>query len=109
MPKDDRRAYIKAMLCLMDRKPVLTQFPGVTNRYEDFVAVHINQTDFIHGTGIFLAWHRYYLWAFEEALRNECGYNGTQPVRNTSTSHILTRSTLIRKIVLGLRSMVRRL
>lgn len=54
------------MLCLMDRPPVLTQFPGVTNRYEDFVAVHINQSMYIHGTGNFLGWHRYYIWAFEQ-------------------------------------------
>ncbi len=50
MPKDQRRNYIKAMLCLMEKPPKLTQFPGVTNRYEDFVAVHINQTTTIHGT-----------------------------------------------------------
>ncbi len=68
------------MLCLMKKPPKLTQFPGVTNRYEDFVAVHINQTLSIHGTGSFLSWHRYYTWAFEQALRTECGYNGTQPV-----------------------------
>ena len=34
----------------------------------------------IHYTGNFLSWHRYYTWLYEEALRNECGYTGTQPV-----------------------------
>ncbi len=29
--------------------------------------------------GNFLSWHRYYTWAYEQTLRNECGYNGTQP------------------------------
>jgi tyrosinase len=29
--------------------------------------------------GSFLSWHRYYTWAFEQTLRTECGYNGTQP------------------------------
>ena len=24
--------------------------------------------------------HRYFLWAYETALRNECGYTGYQPV-----------------------------
>jgi tyrosinase len=33
----------------------------------------------IHGTGNFLSWHRYFTWAYESALRVECGYNGTQP------------------------------
>ncbi|OAA60536.1 putative domain, di-copper centre [Niveomyces insectorum RCEF 264] len=76
---DDRKSYIAAMLCLMSKPPKLTQFAGVTNRYEDFVAVHINQTLQIHGTGSFLSWHRYYTWSFERALQTECGYNGTQP------------------------------
>jgi tyrosinase len=104
MPKDDRREYIKAMLCMMDKKPRLTQFPGVTNRYEDFVAVHINQTQYIHGTGNFLSWHRYYIWAFEEVLRNECGYTGTQPVRVGSRRWSITDSD--KSVVLGLREVV---
>jgi len=87
----------------MDKPPKLTQYAGVTNRYEDFVAVHINQTMAIHDTGSFLSWHRYFLWAFEQVrrlpladileiacrrtvadiyfrnqtLKNECGYAGT--------------------------------
>jgi tyrosinase len=24
-------------------------------------------------------WHRYYIWAYENALRTECGYKGYQP------------------------------
>jgi len=28
----------------------------------------------------FTAWHRYYVWDYEQALRNECGYKGYQPV-----------------------------
>jgi tyrosinase len=56
------------------------RYPGVVTRYEDFVAVHINQTGTIHGTGNFLSWHRYYVWAYEKALREECGYKGAQPV-----------------------------
>jgi tyrosinase len=30
--------------------------------------------------GNFLVWHRYYVWAFEKALQDECGFKGTQPV-----------------------------
>jgi tyrosinase len=29
-----------------------------------------------------LAWHRYYTWSYEQALRNECGYTGYQPYWN---------------------------
>ncbi|RYO73105.1 hypothetical protein AA0113_g409 [Alternaria arborescens] len=38
----------------------------------------------IHGTGNFLSWHRYYIWACEQALRNECGYKGYLPYNNWS-------------------------
>lgn len=57
-----------------------TLYPGAKTRYDDFVAVHINQTLSIHGTGNFLGWHRYFVYTYEQALRNECGYKGYQPV-----------------------------
>ncbi|KAH8897262.1 putative tyrosinase [Thozetella sp. PMI_491] len=50
--------------------------PGAKSRYDDFVATHVNQTRGIHFSGSFFIWHRYFLWAFERALRDECGYNG---------------------------------
>ena len=53
-------------------------------QYDDFVATHQNQTPFIHFSGTFLGWHRYFVWHYEQALRNECDYKGYQPVR-TST------------------------
>lgn len=54
------------MQCLLEKPPRLTGISGVTNRYEDFVAVHMNQTLFIHATGSFVSWHRYYVWSYEE-------------------------------------------
>ena len=50
--KKERREYIAAMLCLMSRPSRLdqTEYPGAKTRYDDFVAVHINQTLAIHGT-----------------------------------------------------------
>ncbi|KAK4187244.1 hypothetical protein QBC35DRAFT_410854 [Podospora australis] len=77
----EKKAYISAMLCLMEKPSKLdrAKFPGAKTRYEDFVVVHMNQTMSIHNTGSFLSWHRYYLWAFEEALKNECGYTGSHP------------------------------
>ncbi|KAJ0383292.1 hypothetical protein COL922a_010781 [Colletotrichum nupharicola] len=32
--------------------------------------------------GNFLTWHRYFTWAYENALREECGYEGYQPYWN---------------------------
>lgn len=51
-------------------------------RYDDFAAIHINQTLSIHGTGNFLTYHRYLTWLYEKALRDECGYSGAQPYWN---------------------------
>lgn len=76
-----KKSYIDSILCLQ-KLPSLTpsdQAPGARSRYDDFVATHINQTMGIHYTGTFLAWHRYYIWNFEEAMRNECGYTGDYP------------------------------
>lgn len=77
----DRKAYIKAVLCLFNSPSKLPAgvADGAKNRYDNFVLTHIQQTLHIHGTGSFFSWHRYFTWAYEQALRNECGYNGTQP------------------------------
>ena len=78
---NQKKSYIKSILCLQEL-PSLTpsdKAPGARSRYDDFVATHINQTLGIHYTGTFLAWHRYYIWNFEEALSNECGYTGDYP------------------------------
>ncbi|TID03838.1 Tyrosinase ustQ [Colletotrichum higginsianum] len=80
----ERKEYIGAVQCLLTSpsKSDPAFAPGARNRYDDFVAVHINQTRSIHGTGNFLTWHRYYTWAYENALKTECGYRGAQPYWN---------------------------
>ncbi|KAI8623979.1 hypothetical protein F5Y19DRAFT_342209 [Xylariaceae sp. FL1651] len=81
LSKCERTDYIKAVKCLQSR-PANTPSsvaPGAKTRFDDFVATHINQTLAIHYTGNFLVWHRYFTWLYEEALREECGYLGTQP------------------------------
>ncbi|KAJ4363968.1 hypothetical protein N0V83_009422 [Neocucurbitaria cava] len=80
----EKTDYINAVKCLA-KKPAKTPAgiaAGAKNRYDDFVATHINQTLSIHGTGNFLSWHRYFTWAYETVLRNECGYKGYQPYYN---------------------------
>jgi len=81
LSRKDRRAYIESFLCLLKTPSKLDpkQFPGAKSRYDDFVVVHINQSGTIHGTGNFLSWHRYFVWAWEAILRKECGYTGTLP------------------------------
>lgn len=79
---DERKSYIQAAQCLQSRPSRTPRelAPGALTRFDDFVVTHINQTLGIHVNAIFLSWHRYYTWLYEQALRDECGYRGTQPV-----------------------------
>ncbi|KAG8165739.1 hypothetical protein KVR01_004291 [Diaporthe batatas] len=80
----EREDYIKAVLCLqsLPARHDSKKIPGAKSRFDDFVAVHINLTNQVHGTANFLGWHRVYLWLYENALRDECGYKGYQPYNN---------------------------
>lgn len=76
LSNDEKLAYTRAVQCLMAQPPIspADKVPGARSRYDDMVATHINQTRTIHSSGSFLAWHRHYVWTFEQALRDECGY-----------------------------------
>lgn len=52
MSAKERKEYTSAVNCLMKLPPKTDPAlaPGVRNRYDDFVAQHINQTRSIHGT-----------------------------------------------------------
>ncbi|RYP65628.1 hypothetical protein DL769_006259 [Monosporascus sp. CRB-8-3] len=81
---DQRKEYIRAVKCLLS-SPAKTDAAldtGARVRHEDFAAQHINQTLEVHVTGNFLSWHRHYIWSYEKALRDECGYTGYLPYWN---------------------------
>ncbi|KAK8062563.1 hypothetical protein PG997_014660 [Apiospora hydei] len=81
LSKDQRLDYVKAVQCLMNL-PANTPSdyaPGAKSRYDDFVVTHINHTLDAHYTGNFMAWHRWFIYTYETALRDECGYKGYQP------------------------------
>ncbi|KAH7320731.1 hypothetical protein B0I35DRAFT_477288 [Stachybotrys elegans] len=81
---DQRKEYISAVQCLQSKPPKTpaSVAAGAKSRFDDFLVTHIQQTPTIHNTANFLAWHRYYVWAYETALRDECGYTGFQPYWN---------------------------
>lgn len=85
MSNDQRKAFTDAVTCLQNMPPQsLTEdraadFPGVKTRYDEYVATHIENTLNIHATADFLAWHRHFIWSFEQDLKNSCGYTGTLP------------------------------
>ncbi|EPS29664.1 hypothetical protein PDE_04614 [Penicillium oxalicum 114-2] len=50
--------------------------------FEENDRTHINYTLHTHYSGLFLPWHRHFLWLFERALQNECHYRGHLPYWN---------------------------
>ncbi|KAK7429634.1 hypothetical protein QQZ08_003829 [Neonectria magnoliae] len=82
---DQKHEYIAAIKCLAS-KPSQTGgiYPGAKSRYDDFVATHIVNTNYIHFVGFFQAWHRVFVNQYEKDLRNLCGWTGGQPYWNWS-------------------------
>lgn len=80
----ERTSYINAVLCMQHLPTTLDPsiVPGAKTRLDDFVATHINQTLSIHLDGIFLSWHRNFVWLWETALQEECGYTSGVPYWN---------------------------
>lgn len=75
-----RKNYIAAVKCLQNKPSLLAPgvAPGSKSVFDDFVAIHFNQTLFIHLTGNFLTWHRYFTHTYEQHL-HACGYTGAAP------------------------------
>lgn len=80
----EREEYVAAIMCLTKLPPKAPKdkFPGALTRYDDFVAYHMTHAAELHDNYHLFPAHKHFLWAFEEALRNECGYKGTQPYMN---------------------------
>ncbi|KAI1823286.1 hypothetical protein F4861DRAFT_338631 [Xylaria intraflava] len=80
----DRQAFVAAIQCLI-KKPASGRVDSSSNRYEDFVRLHQSYAPNIHSqsttvqTHKFLLWHRYFFWAWEQALRDECGFDRAMP------------------------------
>ncbi|KAK8103504.1 tyrosinase [Apiospora kogelbergensis] len=81
---DERIAYTTAVRCLqkLPAKSDAKEVPGARSRFDDFMAVHMAKTPFVHNSANFLAWHRYFLFTYEKALKEECGYAGAHPYWN---------------------------
>ncbi|KAK4186702.1 hypothetical protein QBC35DRAFT_553521 [Podospora australis] len=84
LPIPEREEYIRAVTCHMtlpSRAPK-SRFPGAISRFDDFVAYHMTHAAELHDTIHLFPAHKQFLWVYEQALRNECGYKGYQPYMN---------------------------
>ncbi|KAK7754593.1 hypothetical protein SLS62_003376 [Diatrype stigma] len=84
LSEEQRQEYTAAVTCLMKLPPKTDRetFPGALSRFDDFVAYHMTHAMQLHDNLHLFGAHKYYVWLFEEALRNECGYTGYQPYMN---------------------------
>lgn len=80
----EREAYTSAVKCLqkLPARSDKSKVPGARSRFDDFMATHITMTPYVHASANFLSWHRLFVWTYEKALREECGYEGYQPYWN---------------------------
>ncbi|KAI5842479.1 hypothetical protein DFP73DRAFT_515115 [Morchella snyderi] len=78
LTKNEKKKYLAAVQCLAKKKST-GAVSGADSIYDDFQGVHSSQTPNIHFVGHFLPWHRYFVSAYEKALREECGWTGGQP------------------------------
>ncbi|KAK8116754.1 Tyrosinase [Apiospora kogelbergensis] len=77
MPDEPTRPY-PVKLCTWREIP--SNHPlSAPSQYDDFIVTHINHTLDAHYTGNFQMWHRWFIYTYETALREECGYKGYQP------------------------------
>ncbi|KAF8683253.1 Common central domain of tyrosinase [Rhizoctonia solani] len=67
--------YISAVKCLATKPARVNGYSGAT-LYDDFATVHMMLADRIHFVAQFLPWHRWFVHAYEGALK-ECGYTGS--------------------------------
>jgi hypothetical protein len=76
LARADRNAYIAAVQCLAT-KPSKLYANG--SLYDDFPRTHQATAPTAHRAAPFLPWHRYFVHAYESALKQDCGYAGAIP------------------------------
>lgn len=75
---EEKRAYIDAERCLMEKPGTLGLYGGVT-KFDELQSAHVLSTGVTHRVGAFLPFHRLLIFAHETLLETECGYTGGQP------------------------------
>ncbi|KAF3015571.1 hypothetical protein E8E14_007081 [Neopestalotiopsis sp. 37M] len=76
---EDKTAYIDAVLCLTTHDAVFGLYDGATTLWDEQQYLHLTMSNYIHGVGQFLPWHRYYMTLHEKLLQTYCGFEGGIP------------------------------
>ncbi|KII84662.1 hypothetical protein PLICRDRAFT_117591 [Plicaturopsis crispa FD-325 SS-3] len=90
LSKPEKTDFLNSIKCLakLPHNPALkTTFnpEGLPKRnesgsfYDDIIFMHMDISPPMHTQGLFLPWHRWYINAFEGALKDKCGFKGTLP------------------------------
>ncbi|KAE9372643.1 Di-copper centre-containing protein [Stipitochalara longipes BDJ] len=66
--------FINAVQCLRSEPSKLHSGMSL---YDDFPFLHDVVGDYAHDTAAFLTWHRYFIYLFEDSLRERCGYSSS--------------------------------
>ncbi|KAL2193336.1 hypothetical protein P885DRAFT_45786 [Corynascus similis CBS 632.67] len=101
LPPEIRASFISAIHCLnaLPARTPSSVAPGAHKLYDDFIVTHIQQTPFVHASGLFLPFHRHLLHLFSLALRDpRCdggGYDGPLPYWDWTASYTDPRAAAV--------------
>lgn len=76
----EKLSFIGAVQCVMAKPSVINDVvPATTNKFDDYAAVHVNNTLGIHINGVFLSWYVMYLGkaSSSRAMHADNKYKGT--------------------------------
>ncbi|KAG8745121.1 hypothetical protein FRC10_008732 [Ceratobasidium sp. 414] len=93
LSKPEKKAWIDGLKCMASMPHSSTLYKtriagGVplidpnSTHYDDWTYLHVDSNVKTHITALFFPWHRWYLDAFERAMKTNCGFNGTMPYWN---------------------------
>ncbi|KAF4843502.1 Tyrosinase ustQ [Colletotrichum siamense] len=79
LSNEERLAWVDAEKCLTTHDAVFGLFDAATTLWDEQQYLHLTMSNYIHGVGQFLPWHRYYVKLHEYLLQTYCNYTGGMP------------------------------
>ncbi|EED21564.1 conserved hypothetical protein [Talaromyces stipitatus ATCC 10500] len=75
---EEKLSYIGAAQCLA-RTPSASLRNDNASIHDELALLHGKFGNYSHNAAPFLPWHRYFIYVYEQALRENCGYQGSLP------------------------------